>query len=648
MSYCLNPDCPTPQNPDDSRVCQACGSVLLLGDRYRALKILGQGGFGRTFLAQDVTAPRHPYCVIKQALPPRYATPEERATASNLFRQEARRLGQLGQHPQIPYLLDQFEQGNGQFLVQEYIDGPDLETLLQDQGPFSEGQVRFLLKDLLPVLDYIHHRHVIHRDIKPANIIRPVNADHLVLVDFGASKIVTATALAHTGTVIGSAGYAAPEQAMGKAEYASDLFSLGVTCAHLLTGLHPFDLYSVSEDGWIWPQCLPHPISQGLHQVLEGLLKKATSRRYQSAMQVLDDLERLPTTLALTPPSQTAPVTSPTPPPTPKRKVSTRQLERPESGEANPWRCVHNFAGHDGPITAIAFSPDGQLLATGGSDRSIQLWNLDQQEPLHTFPGRSLWFGSGHGDRIHSLTFTDQGNTLISGSDDGLVKLWDITTRKLKATLERQGWDITTLAISEDGRILATGSSDGAVHLWDIQRQVPRGDFIHHQDRITSLRIHPDHRTIISASEDRRIRVWDLHTGQLFNTLVGHREGVTAIAPIPGWHSLVSSSWDSTLKLWDLDSRHPVQTLNGHTDAALCVAVSPKGDYIASGGQDGLILLWELEWVDGLPQVYPAPPWRLRQSWGIVALAFSPDGLTLVSSSNDETVSIWRQLVVAL
>jgi serine/threonine protein kinase len=621
-----------------------------LGNRYRALKILGQGGFGRTFLAEDVTAPRHPYCVIKQSLPLRHAAPENRERASDLFRQEARRLGQLGQHPQIPYLLDQFEQENGQFLVQEFIDGPDLEAMLQEQGPFSEGQVRFLLQDLLPVLDYIHQHHVIHRDIKPANIIRPVNSEHLVLVDFGASKIVSASALAQTGTVIGSAGYAAPEQTMGKAEYASDLYSLGVTCAHLLTGLHPFDLYSVSEDGWIWPQCLPQPISQGLHQVLEGMLKKATSRRYQTALQVLDDLQRLPTTLALQPPSQAAPVTTgpnlPVPPP--KRKISTRQPRRPESGEANPWRYVQSIAGHEGPITALAFAPDGQLLVTGGTDRSIKLWNLGRGEPLHTFPGRSLWFGNGHGDRVHSLVFTDEGDTLVSGSDDGLVKLWDIPNRKLKATLERQGWDITTLAISQDGRILATGSSDGAVHLWDMQRQIPRGDFIHHRDRITSLLIHPDHRTIISASADRLIRVWDLHTGQLLNTLVGHGDGVSAIAPIPGWHSLVSSSWDSTLKLWDLDSRHPVQTLNGHAEAALRVAVSPAGDYIASGGQDGLILLWELEWVDGLPQVYQAPPWRLHQSWGIVALAFSPDGLTLVSSSNDETVSIWRQMVVAL
>ena len=159
-------------------------------------------------------------------------------------------MGKLGHHPQIPTLKEYFTSGDSQYLVQEYIHGTNLAEELVASGPWNETEIRKLLQDLLPILQSVHGERVIHRDIKPENILRRPGSHgtvDFVLVDFGAAKYVTATTLGKTGTVIGSAAYTAPEQVRGKAVFASDIYSLGVTCVHLLTGVSPFDLFDNSE-----------------------------------------------------------------------------------------------------------------------------------------------------------------------------------------------------------------------------------------------------------------------------------------------------------------------------------------------------------------------------------------------------------------
>lgn len=287
QNYCLNPNCQKPNQENHARYCTSCGFDLLLNARYRALKPIGQGGFGKTYLAVDEYHSSQQHCVIKQFVPPNTST----ATAAKLFQAEAIRLKQLGFHPQIPTFYDYIEQAGQRYIVQEWIDGQSLAEELQLIGAFSEVQVRSLLDSILPVLQFIHDNQVIHRDINPANIIRRANDGQLVLVDFGAAKYATATILGKTGTTIGSAVYVAPEQLFGKATFVSDLYSLGVTCIHLLTAIEPFDLYSTSEDNWVWSDYLIEPVSSELSQLLGRLLEKATSKRYQSAAAVLADKE---------------------------------------------------------------------------------------------------------------------------------------------------------------------------------------------------------------------------------------------------------------------------------------------------------------------------------------------------------------------
>jgi serine/threonine protein kinase len=293
MKLCPNISCLYPHNSDTARFCTRCGGQLLLKDRYYLLETIGRGGFGITFLAVDEHLPSKPRCVIKQLCFPQ-ENGESYQKAVALFRQEAVRLNEL-QHPQIPQLLEYFELEHRLYLVQELIVGQTLAEELQQQGVFSEKQIWELLKDLIPVLQFVHSRKVIHRDIKPANIMRrstpAEKKGDLVLIDFGVAKRITATALLHTGTTIGSPEYMPPEQTRGKALPASDLYSLGVTCIHLLTGISPFDLFDVSG-GWVWRDYLVDRAKVGdrLGQILDRLLENSLSQRYKSAAAVIQAL----------------------------------------------------------------------------------------------------------------------------------------------------------------------------------------------------------------------------------------------------------------------------------------------------------------------------------------------------------------------
>ena len=298
MSYCVNPGCPHPQNPPDSIVqCQACGARLLLRARYQVIQPLGQGGFGATFLAKDISLPGQPSCVVKQ-LRPSSSSPRVLEMARELFKREAKTLGQLGDHPQVPRLLDYFEAEKQFYLVQEYVKGSTLKQEVKQQGRLNESDVKNFLLEILPVVQYIHSQGVIHRDIKPANIIRRVQDNHLVLIDFGAVKDqVSQTILldpadqsANTKFSVGTFSFAPPEQMAMRPIFASDIYALGMTCLYLLTGKSPKDLDFDGITGEIvWQHHVP--LSANFARILEKMLKPMVGHRFQSATDVIRALK---------------------------------------------------------------------------------------------------------------------------------------------------------------------------------------------------------------------------------------------------------------------------------------------------------------------------------------------------------------------
>jgi tRNA A-37 threonylcarbamoyl transferase component Bud32 len=306
MRQCLNPDC-LHLNADNTQFCQKCGQKLLLIERYWAKRILGEGGFGRTFLAVDEFKPSKPPCVIKQFLPQAQGT-QNIEKAAELFAEEAQHLEELGKHPQIPELLAYFTVDNRQYLVQEFADGQTLQQELGDRGVFTEREIRAVLQEILNVLQFVHHKQVIHRDIKPENIIRRDADKTLVLVDFGAAKVIQPELRTVTGTIIGSAEYCAPEQLVGKPRFFSDLYSLGVTCLHLLTQVSPFELYDVMAAEWVWRDFLiSNAVSDELGRILDRLIDPKPKRRYQSVAEVLADLEPNSRQISVAAPSPVTP-----------------------------------------------------------------------------------------------------------------------------------------------------------------------------------------------------------------------------------------------------------------------------------------------------------------------------------------------------
>jgi WD40 repeat protein len=624
---------------------------LLLGDRYRAIKPIGQGGFGKTFLAVDEYKPSKPYCVIKQFFPQAQGT-NSAEKAAELFEQEAVRLDDLGKHPQIPELLAYFTQDRQQYLVQEFIDGKNIAQELEDRGRFSETDIRALLNDLLQVLQFVHERQVIHRDIKPANIIRRANGQ-LVLVDFGAAKYAAGTALFKTGTNIGSPEYLPPEQGRGKAVFASDLYSLGVTCIHLLTNVSPFELFDINEDVWVWRQYLAdNPVSEELSRLLDKLIENAINRRYQSVEEVLLNLNSVETG------NFTSVQPAPVPPHYPQPSFPDPQPATTSLGDKSPptppplsqaWRCAHTLTGHTDCVYSVAFDPqrfanslNGELLASGGMDYlTIKLWEPSSSKLIGTL--------FGHSNEVWSVVFSPDGNILASGSDDKTIKLWSPSTGKLIRILIGHSESVLSVAFSPDGKILASGSIDNTIKLWETSTGKVISTLKEHSRSVVSVTFSPDGETLASGSDDKTIKLWHHATGKLINTLTGHSKSVVSVAFSPDGEILASGSDDKTIKLWHPATGKLINTLTGHSKSVYAVAFapqrsanSPDDEILASGSDDKTIKLWHPatgKLIDTLTG-HSGPVYTV--AFAPQSFANSPNGRILASGSMDKTIKIWR------
>ena len=325
--YCTRPNCQHPTNiiPEESlisgsirqRFCSCCGMPLILERRFLPLQLLipdeERGGFGRTFLAQDLSFPHRPLRVIKQ-LHPRIPMgrsqlkPSEMEVIERLFQREANTLEKFN-NPQIPRAWafavleapvdtqDQSTETSRQkffYLAQDYIEGQNLAQELQQNGQFSGREIVNVLQQLLPVLQYIHQEGAIHRDIKPSNIMRSSSSSNrkLYLIDFGAVKQVVAGVPTEQSCILGTPFYAPPEQLRGAhVSPASDLYSLAATCVCLLTDKNAQELRR-RDDTWVWRQYAR--VNDHLAGILDRMLLRDPEDRYQSAEEVIAVLSSRP------------------------------------------------------------------------------------------------------------------------------------------------------------------------------------------------------------------------------------------------------------------------------------------------------------------------------------------------------------------
>ena len=689
MLCCINPQCQKPLNADDAKVCQNCGSPLgILRGRYKALKPLGQGGFGRTYLAQDEDR-LNTYCVIKQ-FAPQVQSEKSREKAEQLFTQEAVRLDELERHPQIPNLLAYFKQDGYFYLVQQFIEGQSLLQEMRQQGGLDERQIRDVLADVLPVLRFIHKQQVIHRDITPTNILRRKADDRLVLIDFGVAKQVNEDAADHGGTRIGTEGYSPIEQFRGgKAYPSSDLYSLGATCLHLMTATRPDNLYDPLNGRWIWRDYLQQhrgkQVSNQLAQILDLLLKDLVSERYQSADEVMRDLNadsffpiakaaatiKTPGGTASVPPStppaipakpiapQAQVMRSPRSPTTPpnappqgirqqaapeSRQPESRQPEsrQPTSGQAvsrpsgitsgrvaatGSSRCIQTLAGHTSWVTGLAISRTTPTFASSSLDDTVKIWNLNTGEALFTLVG--------HTRGINAIAISPNDRVLVSASDDYTVKIWNFLNGALLKTLEGHSRDVTSLAISPDGRLLVSASEDRSIRLWDFTTGSLLRILAGVAGMIKSVAISPDGQVLASGGLDHKVRLWSLRTGEQVQTLIGHSNYILAIAFSPRGQVVATASKDKTVRLWNLQTGELLRILSDHSRDVNAIAFLPNGRTLISGSSDKTIKRWDLTSGNVLDT------WT-EHADTVNAIALSPDGRLLLSGSADKTIKIWQ------
>ncbi|MEM4723487.1 MAG: serine/threonine-protein kinase [Candidatus Hadarchaeum sp.] len=552
-------------------ICPTCGvnisstlggaATLPLGTklqngRYTIGKVLGQGGFGITYLGGDTRLSRP--VAIKEFFPegcqrngtmvqPTRITPSDFTKMRERFLEEARLLARLN-HPGIVKVYDFFEENNTGYMVMEYLKGKSLSKFVKKRGGrLSEQEAVGLILKVCEGLEVVHREGYLHRDIKPENIF-VCDDGRVVLIDFGAAREFVATR-ARKHTVILTSGFAPLEQYSERAKRGAytDIYALSATLYYLLTGEVPVDaaarmsgvkLKDVRE--------LNSQVSDRVAKAVMSGLEMEVDKRPQSVREFVDILTK---------------------------------------GKKKPAQVKRTLTEHTSRVTFVTFSLlvlTGLLLVSG----FLLYWFITRPGPPQTL--------KGHIDWVRSVTFSPDGKILASGSDDKTIKLWRVSDGSLIRTIEGHTDWVRSVTFSPDGQILASGSKDTTIKLW----RVSDGSLIRtiegHTDWVRSVTFSPDGKILASGSDDKTIKLWRVSDGSLIRTLTGHTDKVTSVTFSPDGKILASGSYDKTIKLWRVSDGSPIRTLTGHTRCVNSVTFSPNGQTLASGSIDGTIKLWRV------------------------------------------------------
>ncbi|BCW99929.1 MAG: hypothetical protein KatS3mg024_2756 [Armatimonadota bacterium] len=283
--------------------------------------------------------------------------------------------------------------------------------------------------------------------------------------------------------------------------------------------------------------------------------------------------------------------------------------------------------GHTNGISCVAYSPDGQTLASGSWDGTIKVWRVADGLLIRTLTGPS--------HSVFSIAFSPDGQILASGNWDGTINIWRIAEGALIRRFSGHADAVTSVAFSPDGQTLATGSWDSTIRLWLVWDGSLIRTLTGHLDDVLSVAFSPDGQTLASGSDDKSIRIWRVSDGSPIRTLTGHAYSVYSVAFSPDGQILASGSWDNTIRLWRVSDGTFIRTLTGHTASVNSVAFSPDGQTLASGSYDLSIRFWRIS--DGTILRSLA-----AHTSAVNSVAFSPDGQTLASGSGDNSLKIWR------
>lgn len=704
MSYCVNPKCPQPEDRanEDRTHCIHCGTEVLIQGRYRIIRQLGTGGFGKTYEVDDGGIAK----VLKVLL-------QNHEKAVQLFKQEADVMMRLN-CPGIPkvqpdgYFEIMLPEGQEALhaIVMEKVNGLNLREWMKKRRnkPITEQLAIDWLKQLAEILGVVHNEQFFHRDIKPLNVMIKRNGQ-LVLIDFGAAREVTNTYFAKVGqgqniTGIVSPGYTAPEQANGKAVPQSDFYSLGRTFVFLITGKSPTSFSEHPRTGkLVWRKSAPH-ISDGFANVIDYLMASFPGKRPQNAQAIIRCLEELEQENQDDPESTGSgqkQITTVNPKRTHTRNThnssSASSMRSRTSASSMRSRTSASHLKRPSRLQPIPPTPHKPAKIPWGLMFTLLIFGLFGSQVYGYWrygflPSNPISLIARLPSSIflqRRLTSVDSVQSLVIGPESkspmfatgtyGTIRTWNLQTGKRVNTFwdAHKSW-VNTLAISPNAQTLVSGSEDTSIRIWNFQTGELLQTISAHSAAVNALDISPDGSMVVSGSTDKTIKFWNLNNGVRLRTITGHQDAVNAVVFSPDGKFLASGSSDNTIQIWNVNAGTRVQTLRGHANAILSLAFSPDGKSLASGSRDTRIIVWDLttgkqkyqfntdSWVRSVAIAQDGQLigtsgegikiWNLNSGevetvllghqQYISVLALSLKYQTIVSGSPDRTIKIWR------
>lgn len=593
----------------------------ILQQRYQITQTIAQGGMGVVYKATDLRLKNS--VALKQ-------TRFQETRLLEAFEREAMVLACL-RHPAFPRVIDHFTEPEGQFLVMDFIPGPDLGQVLEKRGtPFPLDDVLQWADTLLDALEYLHRQQppIIHRDIKPQNI-KVMRDGQVILLDFGLAKGISADQTRRIDqSIVGhTPGYAPLEQiqCLGTTPR-SDVYSLGASLYHLLTSTPPPDaltraaaLFVGSPDPLEPPTHLPDAINRIIMQAMaikeEDRPASATALRHALA-QVAHSITEQPRSSSSIPDSSGQPTI--VLPASSAQEVQTVFIPELAHKPQTIWNALEIESD---VVTAMDFSPDGTMLAVAVLGKTVHVYDVSTGQQTQKLKGHKGWwiFGS-----VHSIAFSPNGKILATGGADKTIRLWDVAQGNQIALLKGHTDEVTSLAFSPDGTTLISGSWDKTVRLWDVQQEHDTAIRMPgHTNTIRSVAISPDGHLIVSAGDDTTIRIWDRHTHRQIRNLNKQTRAILSVVVSPLGHLFAAAGKDTTISLWSISEGYTlIRSITAHTKTINCLAFHPGGQILVSGSTDRTFAVWDVPTGNLLHRLKPGPG-------GINSVIFSPDGQML-------------------
>jgi WD40 repeat protein len=618
---------------------------LLRHPRYRVLGLLGSGGMGAVYKAEHRLMERVVALkVMTRALVGSAATVER-------FRREFKASARLS-HPNIVAAYDAEQAGDLPFLVMEYVEGTDLARWVAERGPLPAEEACEYVRQAALGLQHAHEHGMIHRDIKPHNLMRTPDGTVKIL-DFGLARLVAEAGsgqggVTGQGILLGTVDYLAPEQAddARQADIRSDIYSLGCTLYHLLSGRPPFPQGTVVQKIMAHTQRDPLPLDElrpdlppGLARVVSRLMAKSPDDRYQTPAEVCE---------ALAPFAGQTVVLDPAPAAAGRTKDKGQRTKRTKRFASRPLvlctlalalaalaaAAVYRVQTDNGELVITTDNPDVEVVIKQNG-KLVRI--------VDTKTNKEVKLESG----LYDLELKGQPDDLKLSLDKVTIRRGETVVatveRRPKEVAEKAGevrrfeghrGGIIGVSYAPDGRHVLSTSYDQTVRLWDVSTGKEVRRFEGHTAWPYAAVLSPDGRHVLSGGDDLVLRIWDAQTGKELRPGEGHTRGITWIAVSPDSRRALTGSWDGTVRLWKVESGEQLRVLEGHTDVVQSVAFSPDGKRALSAGNDKMVRLWDLETGKELRSLE-------GHAGPVMSAAFSPDGRRALSGSMDKTVRLW-------